>query len=252
MKKSKLVATFVAVLLIVSLCALCLYGCNDEGVGIEGKGVSRPEDIFTNDLDTTDSENLIANAHVTASSAADSVGNLSDGNTDTVWTATSVSGEYVDITFSAPTEINTVVLRENGNYVTGFRFLREENGEWVEFYRQDRMERYRYCTFTAETVSTLRIAFDGANSGRNISLSEIEVYNVAPKSIKNGFRVFSYYNSGDFLSPALDDEQLAAQLDVVTDIIMFLFVYWDSNGNLVYQEDPENPGPTNLPFSYAL
>ncbi|MFR5833812.1 MAG: hypothetical protein ACLUE6_07760 [Acutalibacteraceae bacterium] len=69
MKKSKLVATFVAVLLIVSLCALCLYGCNDEGVGIEGKGVSRPEDIFTNDLDTTDSENLIANAHVTASSA---------------------------------------------------------------------------------------------------------------------------------------------------------------------------------------
>ena len=22
---------------------------------------------------------------------------------------------------------------------------------------------------------------------------------------------------------------------------MFLFVYWDSNGNLVYQEDPENP-----------
>ena len=76
MKKSKLVATFVAVLLIVSLCALCLYGCNDEGVGIEGKGVSRPEDIFTNDLDTTDSENLIANAHVTASSAADSVGKL--------------------------------------------------------------------------------------------------------------------------------------------------------------------------------
>lgn len=241
MKKSKLVATFVAVLLIVSLCALCLYGCDDEGAAIEGKGVSRPEDIFTNDLDTTDSENLIANAHVTASSAADSVGNLSDGNTDTVWTATSVSGEYVDITFSAPTEINTVVLRENGNYVTGFRFLHEENGEWVEFYRQDRMERYRYCTFTAETVSTLRIAFDGANSGRNISLSEIEVYNVAPKSMENGFRVFSYYNSGDFLSPALDDEQLAAQLDVVTDVIMFLFVYWDSNGNLVYQEDPENP-----------
>lgn len=249
MRKRKTVALVVAVLVLAFACTVLLAACNEGPSSPASKGVSRPENTFTDNLDKTDSENLVADAALTASSASSDVANLTDADTDTVWTAETVEGEYIEIRFASPTTVNTIVLRENGNFVTGFRFLKESDGAWEEFYRQDRMERYRYCTFDAETVTAIRIAFDGANEGRAISVSEIEVYNIAPKTYQNEFRVFSYYNSGDFLSPALDDEELAAQLDVVTDVIMFLFVYWDGDGNLVFQEDPENPdadGPSLL------
>lgn len=249
MRKFKMRAFIVAVFVLAFVCTFLLAACDEGSATPAGKGVSRPENVFTDNLDTTDSVNLVAGATVTATSASDETANLTDGNTETAWTAENAQGEYVEIRFAAPTQINTIVLRENGNYVTGFRFLAEDADGWREFYRQDRMERYRYCTFDAETVSAIRISIDGVNEGKAISLSEIEIYNVAPKTYADEFRVFSYYNSGDFLSPALDDEQLAAQLDVVTDVIMFLFVYWDENGNLVFQEDPADPdatGPTLL------
>ncbi len=244
MRKFKMRAFIVAVLVLACACTFLLAACDDNEATPAGKGVTRPENVYTDNLDVTRSENLVAGATVTASSSADEAANLTDGDVSTVWTASDTENVYVEIAFDEPTRINTIVLRENGNYISGFRFLAKDADGWREFYRQDRMERYRYCTFDAETVSAIRIAIDGVNEGKAISLSEIEIYNVAPKSYEDEFRVFAYYNSGDFLAPALSDEDLAQQLDVVTDVIMFLFVYWDENGDLVFQEDPDDPDAT--------
>ena len=254
--KSKRTIFFCVLLVLVLCCApvLTAFSAGQSESGSQrasqpiGKDVSRPENIFTNDLDIVDSENLAAEANVTASSAASSAANLTDGNKDTVWTAESTDGEYFELSFSSPVEINTIVLRENGNYITGFRFFKGDGkGGWQEFYRQDRVERYRYCTFDAVTLDSLRITFDGANEGYDISLSEVEIYDVAPKTYAEQFKVFSYYNVGDFRSPALDENELAAQLDVVTDVILFEFVYWDSEGDLTFTQsgDSDSADPTD-------
>lgn len=245
MRKRKAIALIVAVLVLASACALLLAACDDGTATPAGKGVTRPENVFTNDIDQTNGENLVAGASVTASSAQDGVSALTDGDKETAWTAESTEDEYVEIRFSAPTEINTVVLRENGNYITGFRFLKEDDGAWTEFYRQDRMERYRYCTFDAETVSAIRITFDGANAGRSISLSEIEIYNLAPKTYEKEFMVTSYMHPNDYAEAMAKPEELKNQLSVVTDVILFNFLYWDAEGNLVFTQSPGDPDSEN-------
>lgn len=248
MRKRKAIALIVAVLVLASACALLLAACDDGTATPAGKGVTRPENVFTNDIDQTDGENLVTGASVTASSAQDGISALTDGDKETAWTAESTEDEYVEIRFSAPTEINTVVLRENGNYITGFRFLKEDDSAWTEFYRQDRMERYRYCTFEEQTgVKTFRIYFGRSDEGKDMSIAEVEIYNVAPKEYANEFRVFNYYRVDDFYN--MTDEEAAAlaeELDrgVITDMILISFVFWEEDGSLVYASesgfDPED------------
>lgn len=240
MRKRKAIALIVAVLVLASACALLLAACDDGTATPAGKGVTRPEDVFTNDLDVTDAQNLIADASVSASSAASSASAVADGDTETAWTAETTSGEYIEITFDSPADFDTVVLRENGNFISGFSFvLPDENGEYTvdeygyyenAFYRQqDRIERYRYCTFEEQTgVTTFRIYFGRSDEGKDMSIAEVEIYNVAPKEYANEFRVFNYYRVDDFYN--MTDEEAAAlaeELDrgVITDMILISFVF---------------------------
>lgn len=242
MPKKRFLFLLVAAVLTVAFCLPLLVACNDKGAEIAGKDVERPSDIFTDDIDTVDSENLAASASVTTASETETSPNLIDGDEDTAWTAANATGEYIILSFGKEVTFNTVVLRENGNYITGFRFqLPDGNGGWQEsFYRQDRMERYRYCAFDTVTADSIRIVIDGVNTGKQISVAEVEVYNVAQKTYEDEFRVFAYYNVNDYKSPALDKDQLTAQLDVVTDIILFEYVYWDQNGDLTFTQEDKN------------
>lgn len=239
MAKKKIIALFVMAALLVTAALPVLVACNDKA-DVTGKGVERPENIFTDDIDTVDSDNLATGAQITASSAAETAANVLDGNTETAWTAENTSGQFLEITFSEPVSFNTVVLRENGNYITGFRFEVPDGDGWREIYRQDRMERYRYCTFDAVETDSIRIVIDGVNEGREISVAEVEVYNVAPKTYAEEFRVFAYYNVNDFKSPALDETELGKQLGVITDLILFEYVYWDKDGNLTFTQEDKN------------
>lgn len=242
MPKKRFLFLLVAAVLTVAFCLPLLVACNDKGAEIAVKDVERPSDIFTDDIDTVDSENLAASASVTTASETETSPNLIDGDEDTAWTAANATGEYIILSFGKEVTFNTVVLRENGNYITGFRFqLPDGNGGWQEsFYRQDRMERYRYCAFDTVTADSIRIVIDGVNTGKQISVAEVEVYNVAQKTYEDEFRVFAYYNVNDYKSPALDKDQLTAQLDVVTDIILFEYVYWDQNGDLTFTQEDKN------------
>lgn len=242
MKKSKITLLTAAALVLVLACGILLAACTNDPPTRDF------EYIFTNDIDTVDSENLAKGASVTAASGGDASAVL-DGDKTTAWTAAETSGQWLEITLSSPTEINTVVLRENGNYISGFSFVTpDENGEYPTdgygyfenfFYRQqDRIERYRYCTFDAVEVTTFRIYFNYVDEGKELSMSEVEIYNVAPKEYTQDFRVFNYYTAADLA--AMTDDELSAELGrgVITDMILISMVFWEPDGTMIYAADP--------------
>ena len=239
----------IAATLVLLLVAGALFVACNKDVGVGSMGVEPYPDKFTNDLDTVDAENLTAGAQITASSAAETAANVLDGSTETAWTAENTSGQFLEIRFSEPVSFNTVVLRENGNYISGFGFvLPDEDGNYPadmkssSFYRQqDRIERYRYCTFERQTdVTEFRIWFGGTDAGKALSMSEVEIYNVAPKEYTQDFRVFNYYTPQDLQYMETADLIDDFRHDTITDVILISFAFWDENGGIVYAEDPKN------------
>lgn len=250
MKKKKTVAMIAATLVLLLVAGALFVACNKD-VGVGSMGVEPYPDKFTNDLDTVDAENLAAGADISASSETETAANVLDGSTETAWTAENTSGQFLEITFSEPVSFNTVVLRENGNYISGFSFVTpDENGEYPTdgygyfenfFYRQqDRIERYRYCTFDAVEVTTFRIYFNYVDEGKELSMSEVEIYNVAPKEYTQDFRVFNYYTAADLA--AMTDDELSAELrrGVITDMILISMVFWEPDGTMIYAADPSS------------
>ena len=246
MKKKKPVAMIAATLVLLLVAGALFVACNKD-VGVGSMGVEPYPDKFTNDLDTVDAEDLTSGAQITASSAAETAANVLDGSTETAWTAESTSGQFLEITFSEPVSFNTVVLRENGNYISGFGFvLPDENGNYpadmksASFYRQqDRIERYRYCTFERQTdVTEFRIWFGGTDAGKALSIAEAEVYDVTEK--EQDFRVFNYYTPQDLQYMETVDLLDDFRHDTITDVILISFAFWDENGGIVYAEDPKN------------
>lgn len=258
--RKKPTAILTAALLILMLCAgLLLSACNDKAE-IGSMGVEPYPDKFTNDLDTVDAENLAAGADISASSETETAANVLDGDTATAWTAAATSGQYLDIAFEQPVSMNTVVLRENGNYISGFGFvLPDENGEYLEdmcsasFYRQqDRIERYRYCTFERlENVTEFRIWFGGTDAGKALSIAEVEVYDVAAKEYDGDFRVFNYYSAGDMQYTSHEDLLEDLSHDTITDVILISFAFWAEDGSVVYADAPKGSGMTGEEYYNA-
>ena len=259
MKKKKPVAMIAATLVLLLVAGALFVACNKD-VGVGSMGIEPYPDKFTNDLDTVDAEDLTAGAQITASSAAETAANVLDGSTETAWTAENTSGQFLEITFSEPVSFNTIVLRENGNYISGFGFvLPDEDGNYpadmksASFYRQqDRIERYRYCTFERQTdVTEFRIWFGGTDAGKALSIAEAEVYDVAAKEYDGEFRVFNYYTPQDLQYMETADLLDDFRHDTITDVILISFAFWDENGGIVYADAPEGSGMTGEEYYNA-
>ncbi len=257
MKKKKPVAMIAATLVLLLVAGALFVACN-KNVGVGSMGVEPYPDKFTNDLDTVDAEDLTAGAQITASSAAETAANVLDGSTETAWTAENTSGQFLEITFSEPVSFNTVVLRENGNYISGFGFvLPDEDGNYpadmksASFYRQqDRIERYRYCTFERQTdVTEFRIWFGGTDAGKALSIAEAEVYDVTEK--EQDFRVFNYYSAGDMQYTSHEDLLEDLSHDTITDVILISFAFWAEDGSVVYADAPKDSGMTGEEYYNA-
>ena len=250
----------IAATLVLLLVAGALFVACNKNVGVGSMGVEPYPDQFTNDLDTVDAEDLTAGAQITASSAAETAANVLDGSTETAWTAENTSGQFLEITFSEPVSFNTVVLRENGNYISGFGFvLPDENGDYpadmksASFYRQqDRIERYRYCTFERQTgVTEFRIWFGGTDAGKALSIAEAEVYDVTAKEYDGDFRVFNYYSAGDMQYMSHEDLLKDLSHDTITDVILISFAFWAEDGSVVYADAPKDSGMTGEEYYNA-
>ena len=259
MKKKKPVAMIAATLVLLLVAGALFVACNKD-VGVGSMGVEPYPDKFTNDLDTVDAENLAAGADISASSETETAANVLDGSTETAWTAENTSGQFLEITFSEPVSFNTVVLRENGNYISGFGFvLPDENGNYpadmksASFYRQqDRIERYRYCTFERQTdVTEFRIWFGGTDAGKALSIAEVEVYDVTAKEYDGDFRVFNYYSAGDMQYMSHEDLLEDLSHDTITDVILISFAFWAEDGSVVYADAPKDSGMTGEEYYNA-
>lgn len=259
MKKKKPVAMIAATLVLLLVAGALFVACNKD-VGVGSMGVEPYPDKFTNDLDTVDAENLAAGADISASSETETAANVLDGDTATAWTAENTSGQFLEITFSEPVSFNTVVLRENGNYISGFGFvLPDEDGNYpadmksASFYRQqDRIERYRYCTFERQTdVTEFRIWFGGTDAGKALSIAEAEVYDVTEKEYDGDFRVFNYYSAGDMQYTSHEDLLEDLSHDTITDVILISFAFWAEDGSVVYADAPKDSGMTGEEYYNA-
>lgn len=86
---------------------------------------------------------------------------LTDGKVETYWSSGQQKGAYVELRFLEPVTFNTVVLRELTTSVKAFALQKYENGQWVDFFKSDRIETYRFCTFDPVTTQRVRLVVRG-------------------------------------------------------------------------------------------
>lgn len=115
---------------------------------------------------------------------------LTDGKVETYWSSGQQKGAYVELRFLEPVTFNTVVLRELTTSVKAFALQKYENGQWVDFFKSDRIETYRFCTFDPVTTQRVRLVVRGQVG--TFRLQEMEIYNIAPKELDEPLRVAAY------------------------------------------------------------
>lgn len=219
--------------LIVIMLIILLSSCNKIPYSRE---VARPDEVFVSDIESVNSINLITNSIITSSSNSNDLNLIRDGSKETYWQSDSNSNQYIEINLNEDKDINTIILKEKGNYISSFHFVKWENDNWVEFYRQDKIEYYRYCSFPTVNTNRIRIYFN--TSDRDIRISEVEIYNQVKRVREDKFRVTAYHSIDDVITAREMED--TSYLDVVTDLIFFLFVFWDRDGNLVYGQRNTN------------
>lgn len=186
---------------------------------------------------------------------------LTDGLIETFWSSGQKENAYVELRFPEEVTFNTVVLRELTTSVKSFALQTNENGEWVDFYRSDRIETYRFCSFDPVTTNRMRLVV--REQVGNFCLQEMEIYNIAPKELKEPFRVAAYkridFNkTWEITDPVKEAEALygkeseqykaayqkmktySCYFEVINELILFNGVDWTTQGDIHIRDGAEN------------
>lgn len=139
-------------------------------------------------------------------------------------------GDYIDITFSEPVSVNTLVLYEKGDNITEFEIFINRNGTFESIYKQDKVGEFRYCAFNPETTNALRLQIQKTREG-SFSLKDIDILNAV--HARTSFGVTAYAVTDTILSPDSIDP---THLQIISDFILFSAVTFDENGNLTYND----------------
>lgn len=139
-------------------------------------------------------------------------------------------GDYIDITFSEPVNVNTLVLYEKGDNITAFEIFANRNGSFESIYKQDKVGEFRYCAFNPEITTALRLQIQKTRDG-SFSLNDIDVLNAV--HTRTSFGVTAYAVTDTILSPDSIDP---THLQIISDFILFSAVTFDENGNLTYND----------------
>lgn len=155
------------------------------------------------------------------------------------WKPEEKTGAYMIARWQTPQTFNTVVIEENGSKVMRFNMqYLDENGQWQEFYRSDKIEKHRLCAF--DEVTTTAVKFNITDAKEAPSIKNMEIYNAPPKELENDFRVVAYYRfDGDKPSEIMkgSEEEIktyAKYFEVITHVIIFGCTAWDTEGNILY------------------
>lgn len=255
--KTKCIAAITA----VTIAFICLSGC---GVGYADTTFPAAEqtdlrtDVNLAQNKPATGQPIDTYGYVAETGYQKSAAKATDGNIKTAYRAPDKRGA-VTVDFGEEQTINTVILREKGWNVQSFRLLfyvgLDENGteQWEEFYRQDRIEDIRYCTFDAVTTTKLRLVVD--KSLAPFCIREIEALQVAPKQ-RESFNVTAYlnvntlfreetYQKGDY--GYLDPDYF----DTITEVLLIDCARYDESGTLTY-DTSEKTGRTAQDYKDAI
>lgn len=174
-------------------------------------------------------ENLLKGAAVSVENG-EPAGDGFTGEANTAYTAE----------FSAPTTLNTIILREDGANCRGFSIEAMVDGAFQQIYAQDdKIGEYRYCAFPEIETTALRITVQGADAP--FTIKDIEAF-AAERKAAEDFRVTTYITA----ATAYNLEGLRTQagsFDVITDVILFGGVRFAADGTLYYPDMKGENGP---------
>lgn len=169
MKKARITLRTISFVLIAVLILIFLLGCSDYGF-IDKESIVR-------------GENLAKKSTVSTENGQKSAFSLVDGDAKSLWRpGERVSSVILD--FGEEVTFNTIILREKGWNIKDFSLYIEdgvnEKGDikWNRFYRQDKIEDYRLCTFEKVTAKKLKLTIDKSNAYPK--LAELEIYDSQP------------------------------------------------------------------------
>lgn len=178
-------------------------------------------------------ENLVVKATVNASENAESAAALCAGNG--TWRAEQ-PGAYMELVFEEEVLLNTILLQEPSDCVTGFSVYYWKDGDYALLYQQDRIDAFRLCATEDVRTAKLKIVFDGFEKTLKLNMLKIgylKDYN------RRDFKVTSY------LTSAVDAETGKTQIDlgqsdagysdrfaVLTDVIIIGNVFLNLDGTI--------------------
>lgn len=169
---------------------------------------------------------------------------LNDSNEKTVYRFSKRNGGEIVLDLGECFTFNNVILKEKGLNVKSFSLLYSNDGvNFTEFYKNDKIEFHRLCTFEGVTARFVKLIINECDSIPKIR--EFEIYNELPKKNEN-FRVTAYSTIGWQIYDIIDDENISeaekdlticnlideGYYDTVTDYIQIGNVRWDENGNV--------------------
>lgn len=190
-------------------------------------------------------ENLAAGQHYNSSAGLMAEWAFDQSN-GTAWQSFSRKGGWLEVDFGQVISFDTVVLREAGLDVKGFRLQGSVDGKaYQDIYMQDKIEHYRLCTFDEVEGQYLRLYIE--NSDKMPAIRSFEVYNVDPVADKD-FRVTAYISVGHLYDMLMNDaismeevrELFQSQYyDTVTDVFFIFDIRWDQYGEIHYDRGEE-------------
>ncbi len=135
--------------------------------------------------------------------------------------------------FGKTVTFNTLVLKEKGESITSFRIYAD--GSDVAFYGNDYIEGLRYCAF--ETVTARSIRIEVLSSDGEWKLRKPEAYMVSGTA--DDFRIMAYISVDEAAALEGDKAEVAKK---VTDFNLFNVIYFNKEGDLVFNELEKDGG----------
>ena len=137
------------------------------------------------------------------------------------------AGESAVYDFGKTVTFNTLVLKEKGENITSFRIYADDSE--TPFYGNDYIEGLRYCAFEAVTASRIRI--EVLSSDGEWKLRKPEAYMVSGTA--DDFEITAYISVDEAAALAGEKAEVAKK---VTDFNLFNVVYFNKDGDLVFNE----------------
>lgn len=113
-----------------------------------------------------------AGADGSGKASGTSYGNVKDANLQSYWQAPANNGQRVSVKWSSPVSANQVVLREQGNNVTGWRLVNNDNGAVLASGSSIGSSK----TVNFSTVSTKKLNLEILSASAAPRIAEFEVY----------------------------------------------------------------------------